>query len=334
MNAPLVEPRETGEIVRDKPALLSCIIPAYNEADNLPHLVPELTAALSELAHQVELVVVDDGSRDDTLLQVARLSQDYPIKWLALSRNFGKENAITAGLDHVSGDVVIIMDADCQHPVQVLSEFVRRWRQGYDMAYGVRQDREDQALWKRTASRFFYALISRGADVPIIPNAGDFRLMDRKVVDAIRSLPERNRFMKGIYSWVGFNSIGVPFSPAERAVGESRFSPVRLFELAMSGLTSFSDIPLRIWSAIGGLVSLLAIFYGLYIIIRTLLFGVDLPGWATLAAGVTFLGGIQLLSIGILGEYISRVFSEVKQRPTYIVSKKQGFDDDRDDAPS
>lgn len=298
---------------------LVCILPAYNEAANLKKLVPLIYQALDTLDVSLTILVVDDGSTDETASVAQALAQAFPVDLLSLSRNFGKENAITAGLDYVDSDAVIIMDADCQHPSSLLCEFVHQWQNGADMVVGVRTDRADQPGWRSLASRLFYRLLSRGANTSIRPDAGDFRLMDRRVVEAIRQLPESNRFMKGIYSWVGFNTVLVPFSPASRATGHSHFSIKKLLFLALDGLTSFSNLPLRFASAAGALVSLSAIGYGLFILLRTLIEGVDLPGWATLTVGVTLLGGIQLLAIGILGEYVGRIFSEVKRRPHYVV---------------
>ncbi len=314
--------------VRSLPATLTCILPAYNEADTLPRLIPELSEMLCKLARQFCILIVDDGSRDDTEEKVTILARDYPLQLLQLSRNFGKENAITAGLDHADGDVVIIMDADGQHPVSVLHDFVNHWRAGADMVYGVREDREDQPGWRRLASDAFYRLIGHHASIDIRANAGDFRLMDRAVVDAIRALPEYNRFMKGIYSWVGFKAVAVPFQVQERRAGHSHFNLARLSRLALDGLFSFSDTPLRLASATGVAISAGSILYGLYIVLRTLVEGVDLPGWATLTVGMTLLGGIQLLCIGILGEYVGRIFSEVKNRPHYIVRRQLDFHQD------
>ena len=311
--------------VRPIPTTLTCILPAYNEADTLPRLIPELAEALSRLAEEICILVVDDGSQDETEVVVAMLARDYPVQLLQLSRNFGKENAITAGLDHADGDVVVIMDADGQHPVSLLRDFVNHWRAGADMVYGVREDREDQPGWRRWASNSFYRLIGHNASIDIHANAGDFRLMDRSVVDAIRELPEYNRFMKGIYSWVGFKAVAIPFQVQERRAGHSHFNLTRLSRLALDGLFSFSDTPLRLASATGVVISMGSIFYGLYIALRTVIEGVDLPGWATLTVGMTLLSGIQLLCIGILGEYVGRIFSEVKHRPHYIVRRRLDF---------
>lgn len=306
--------------------LIGCVVPAHNEAENLQKLLPVLNEQLAKLSPQYEILIVDDGSRDNTSEVAIELSARFPVRLLQLSRNFGKENALTAGIDHVRGDVVLLIDADLQHPVELIPTFYQHWRDGYDMVYGVRTDRDDEKYWKRRLSGWFYNLLRRMSDIPIEPNAGDFRLMDRRVVDTLKALPERNRFMKGLYGWVGFKSISVPFHVEHRQKGKSSFNFWRLMELAVTGITSFTSIPLRIWAGIGAIISIFSIIYGVFIAIRTIFFGVDLPGWATLTVGVTFLGGVQLFSIGVLGEYVARIFTEVKHRPPYVIYRQHDFD--------
>lgn len=272
-----------------------------------------------------EILIIDDGSQDDTYETAVGLSKYFNIKAIQFSRNFGKEAAITAGLEHADGNLIILMDGDCQHTTTTLPQFLARWREGYDMVYGIRKSREAEPAWKRHFSNCFYSLMKSATSVPIIPDAGDFRLMDICVVNAINKLPERSRFMKGLYAWVGFKSIGCSYEVQDRRAGRTSFNFKRLVQLALTGIVSFSDVPLRVWSSIGALLSLMSIFYGLYILLRTLVNGIDVPGWSTITVGITFLGGIQLLSIGVLEEYIGRIFNEVKQRPIYIVSGKSGF---------
>jgi len=300
--------------------LITCILPAYNEADNLKEMVPLLCETLPKLSDRFEVLVVDDGSRDATEATVLALSERYPVSLLSLSRNFGKEAAMSAGLDYAEGDVVIIMDSDMQHPVEMLEVFYQRWLEGYDMIYGVRSDRSDEGMVKRKLTRAFYQMLSKSADVEIQPDAGDFRMMDAKVVRALRSLSERKRMMKGLFAWVGFRSIGVPFKVNPRFSGETSFGIRRLSSLALTGITAFSSAPLRIWMFIGASVSLLAMSYAVIVVLSTLILGTDVPGWPTLVAGIGFLGGIQLLSVGVLGEYVARIFSEVKGRPVYLIS--------------
>ena len=245
------------------------------------------------------------------------------MRYLALSRNFGKEAALSAGIDHARGNAVLLIDADFQHPLEMLPEMHALWQGGYEMIYGVIADRGAESGAKRLGTNLFYTLMNSGNGVKVPPNAGDFRWMDRKVVDALRALPERNRFMKGLYAWVGFKTAALPFVPKDRAAGQSSFNLKRLGALALLGLTSFTTLPLRVWSVIGGAVALLALAYGLWITLDTLLFGADLAGWPTLAAGIMLFSGVQLMSIGILGEYIGRIYDEVKQRPTYLIARDE-----------
>lgn len=315
-------PRSNASTVRPS---ITCVVPAYNEAEGIAAFLAALCSHLKKLTDRYDVVVVDDGSRDNTGLEVIAASGGLPVKLIGLSRNFGKECAISAGLEEARGEVVVILDADFQHPFATLDEFIRHWQQGYDMVYGIRTDRRTDPPVRRHLSRAFYRLLSRGASVDIPADAGDFRLLDRKVVEALRALPERSRFMKGLYNWVGYRSIGIPFEVEERRNGTSSFNFSRLFELAMTGLTSFSTFPLRLWVGVGSLISGCSILYALFILGRTLWRGTDVPGWATLAVAVTFLGGVQLLSIGILGEYVARIFTEVKRRPNYLVAERHGF---------
>lgn len=306
---------------------ISCVIPAYNEAENLRILIPQLTATLSTLSRRIEIIIVDDGSRDSTAETAAALTHDYPVRCVFLSRNFGKEAALTAGIDEASGDVVVLMDSDLQHPVSMIPAFLEKWREGYEMVYGVRANRDDESFLKRHLTNAFYKLLRRASRIPIEPDAGDFRLLDRKVVESLKALPERSRFMKGLYAWVGYKSIGIPFQVAERHSGRTTFNFRRLTRLAMMGLVAFTELPLRISTLIGLVISALAMIYGSYEAIRALFFGTDLKGWATLVVAITFLNGIQLMAMGVLGEYIARIFNEVKGRPNYIVARRLGFDE-------
>jgi glycosyltransferase involved in cell wall biosynthesis len=313
-------------ITRPAEPLISCVIPAYNEAENLRLMIPALTQTLLTLSPRVEILVVDDGSTDNTAATAFAFASDYPVKCLLLSRNFGKENALTAGIDEARGDVVILMDADGQHPLAMLPQFFAQWQQGYEMIYGVRANRDDEGFWKRQFTHWFYKVLRRASRVPIEPDAGDFRMLDRKVIESLRTLPERSRFMKGLYAWVGFRSVGIPFEVAERRVGTSTFNFRRLTRLAVLGLVSFTDLPLRMSTLIGLAISIISMLYGSYELISTLLAGNDVPGWATLIVAVTFLNGVQLMAIGVLGEYIARIFNEVKGRPNYVVARRIGYD--------
>lgn len=300
---------------------ITVMVPAYNEAAAIVSTLENIAQHLQKLSPNWDIVVVDDGSRDNTSQVVADMSGKTRTTLVRFSRNFGKEYAITAGLDHAKGEIVICMDADGQHSSELLAEMLAKWREGYDMVYAVRQDRGQESSFKRWGSKVFYGMISMGDRVSIPKDAGDFRLMDRKVVDALRSLPERNRFMKGIYAWVGYKSIGIPYTPLPRSHGESTFSKLKLIGLAWTGITSFSEVPLRMASAVGGLLALMAFFYGLSVVIDKLFFHESVPGWPTVVASIMFFSGVQLLFIGILGEYLARVYDEVKGRPPYIVAE-------------
>ncbi len=305
-------------------ATISCVVPAYNEAANLGVLLPRLQAVLAQTAANWEIVVVDDGSRDNTAQLMSAWVANPGFRYVQLSRNFGKEPAITAGIEAAIGDAVVILDADLQHPPELLMKMIERWAAGVDMVYAVRANRDDESFAKRLGTRIFYSMLigSRGVRVP--PHAGDFRLMDRSVVDALLRLPERNRFMKGLYAWVGFDAEPVEYVPDARQHGESRFSLFKLLRLALTGLTSFTTWPLRAVSLFGFLVSICSFTYGLYIVIEYLLFANPVNGWPTIVTILLFFSGINLISLGIVGEYIAGIFDEVKGRPLYLVRKTQG----------
>jgi len=307
---------------------ISCILPAFNEGATLPSLLTALSDELHQHFGRWEIIVVNDGSSDDTEIQIAPWLRGRNVRYVSLSRNFGKEAALTAGLDRARGDLVLLMDADLQHPPALVPDMLRAWREGADMVYTVRATRDDESWLKKLGTRIFYRVVNVGSAVPIPANAGDFRLLDRAVVDALKSLPERNRFMKGLYAWVGFRSVGVPYEPNERHAGESSFSMRGLSRLAITGVTAFTNAPLRLWSAVGATIAVGAILGGLWFIIEHYTFGADVPGWATLAVSMMFFSGVQLLSIGILGEYVGRIFDEVKQRPVYLVRHDSGPSDE------
>lgn len=303
---------------------LSCVLPCHNEARNLDLLLPRLLEVLSRVADDWEVILVDDGSTDDTATALDRWSAVDGVRAIELSRNFGKEAALTAGLQAAGGDVVVMMDADGQHQPELVPELLARWRDGADSVYAVRRDRHDEGPFKRFGTRGFYALVNAADRFEVPPDAGDFRLMDRRVVDALLALPERNRFMKGLYAWVGFTSAAVPYTPAARAHGRTRFSPVRLVRLALDGLTGFTTLPLRAVSLVGFALAAAALVYGAYLTLRYLINGADVSGWTTIVVGLMLFSGIQLVSLGIVGEYIGRVFEEVKGRPLFIVRRERG----------
>ncbi len=305
---------------------LSCVLPAYNEAKSLAMLLPQLSACLAQCSDDWQVIVVDDGSTDNTALLLAKWAQQPRFTVLRLSRNFGKEAALTAGLEAARGDVVVMMDADLQHPPTLIAEFIAHWRQGADVVYALREDRRDESTFKRWGTRAFYALVNAADRFTVPAGAGDFRLMDISVVDALRALPERNRFMKGLYAWVGFDAVAVPYVPAARMHGRSHFSAWHLIRLSLDGLTAFTTWPLRAVSACGFLLAALAFIYGGYETARYFIYGSDVGGWTTIVVSLMLFAGIQLISLGIVGEYVGRIFEEVKSRPLYIVKQRLGRD--------
>lgn len=303
---------------RPKDPLVSCIIPMYNEQDNIVKMLDCLTALFEQNNYRYNFVVVDDGSKDHSVCRVMQALENYPATLVQLSRNFGKEIALTAALDFVDGDVVVMLDADFQHPPEMIPIFIEHWRQGYDMVYGARKNRDQDTWLKKQFTKAFYALVNWGAPIKMPQNTQDFRVLDRSVVDALSQMSERNRFMKGIYNWVGFNQLMIETEVHERQAGESKFNFKSLWGLGLTGLTAFSNAPLRLSMYVGFAVALSSVSYAGFTVLKELL-GFDSPdGWPTLAVAITFLGGVQLIAIGILGEYIGRIYDEVKQRPIYL----------------
>ncbi len=307
-------------------AELSVVAPIFNEADNLRPLLDRLIPVLESCARSFEVIFVDDGSTDHTLEILRKVHDSDPrIRAIALSRNFGKEIAIAAGLDHASGAAVVIMDADLQHPPEMILNFVEKWREGYKNVYGQRVDRAADAPLRRLLTQRFYRLFDALGETRLPRGAGDFRLLDAKAVAALRTMREHARFSKGLYAWIGFKSTGVPFEVAPRLRGQSKFSYRKLTHFALDGLMSFTTMPLKIWAYVGLATSILALGLAAIYVIRTLIFGVDVPGYASLIVSISFFGGIQLLSLGILGEYIGRIFAEVKRRPLYLIEERVGL---------
>ena len=309
----------------DSTPSISCVIPAYNEARNLGTVVPQILATLRALGAQIELIVVDDGSRDDTTQVMQTLCAAHAeVVYLKLSRNFGKEPALTAGIDATRGEVVFLMDADGQHPIALLPDMLKKWKEGSDVVYAVRKTRDDQSNLQASLTGLFYTFVNYGNRVKIPPNAGDFRLMDRKVVDALKRLPERNRFMKGLYAWVGFNSTAIDYQPLPRADGKSNFGLRGSLSLALTGILAFSIAPLRALTLLGLILAALALGYGSWVVGEYFISGIAVPGYATIVVGMMFFSGIQLLAVGILAEYVGRIYEEVKQRPAYLISQRTG----------
>lgn len=302
----------------------SCVVPCHNEADSLARLLPALQQVISSCTAAWEVILVDDGSTDGTSRLLADWAAKPGYRALQLSRNFGKEAALTAGLHASRGDVVVMLDADLQHPPDLIPAMLRHWHQGADVVYAVRANRDDESALKRIGSKWFYRLVNAADRVAVPPDAGDFRLMSRAVVDALLALPERNRFMKGLYAWVGFDAVALPYVPAARAHGASHFNAWRLLKLSLDGLTSFTTWPLRAVSVIGFVLAALGFFYGGYLTAAYLLYGNETSGWTTIVVCLLFFFGLQLVSIGVLGEYIGRIFEEVKARPIYVVKRELG----------
>jgi len=309
---------------------LSVIVSMYNEEDSLKSFFAAITKTMERLSkYSYEIICIDDGSTDKTyslLCQYAK--KDKHVKIIKFSRNFGKEYGMMAGLKYCQGRAAIPMDVDLQDPPELIEQFVKKWEAGYDMVYGIRSDRQSDTLLKRMTAKLFYKIYNLMTRSPIPYNAGDYRLIDRKVINAILSLKERNIFMKGVFGWTGFKTTGIKYTRQKRYAGNSKWNYWKLWNFALDGITASTTLPLRIWSYLGTLLATTGMFYALYIIIRTIVRGVDLPGYASLLVFILVLGGIQMIILGILGEYIGRIFIEVKNRPLYIVEEKVNIDND------
>ena len=306
---------------------LSLVIPMHNEEPVLADLFERLDATVGKLGLDLEIVCVDDGSRDSTLeLLRERARTDKRIRALSLSRNFGKEAALTAGLEAATGQMVVPLDADLQDPPELIGEFVTLWEQGYDVVYGVRADRSSDTPVKRATANLVYRLFNSVSDYPIPASTGDFRLMDRCVIEALNRLPERNRFMKGLFAWVGFKQVGVPYTRPARMAGETAWGYRKLFHFAVDGVTAFTTLPLRVWTLVGIGAAVLALGAGVALIVRVLIVGRDVPGYASLMVALLFAFALQMIALGVMGEYIGRMYQEVKGRPTYLVKDRIGFD--------
>lgn len=305
---------------------ISLIVPFYNEGEGVGHFYQAICPILDGLpAHDFEVICIDDGSRDDTLSRlIAVAERDVRFLVLELSRNFGKEAALTAGIDAATGDAIIPLDADLQDPPELIPQMISAWLEGAEVVLARRVDRSSDSFLKRKTAEMFYRFHNRLSSIKIPENVGDFRLMDRIVVDALKQLPEHQRFMKGLFAWVGFRTVTLDYVRQPRTVGDSKFSGWKLWNFALEGITSFSTTPLKLWSYIGVFCALMTILYALYIVFRTLILGVDVPGYASLLVAVLFFGSLQLISIGVLGEYIGRIYVETKQRPLYLVRKRYG----------
>jgi polyisoprenyl-phosphate glycosyltransferase len=310
---------------------LSLIAPVKDEEEAIGPFVERVVPLLDRLfpdpaAPGWELLFIDDGSSDATLAAIHQAHRRDPrIRALSLSRNFGKEAALSAGLDHVSGQAVVPIDVDLQDPPEAIADMLAKWREGYEVVYGVRRNRHSDSLPKRLTADLYYRAHNYLSDDKIPEHAGDFRLLDRSVVDVIRAMPERNRFMKGLFAWGGFRQAAVEYDRAPRQAGKTKFHYWRLWTLALDGITSASTMPLRIWSYVGVAIAIFSLLYALAVIVRTLVFGIQVPGYPSLMVAILFFGGLQLISLGVLGEYVGRILTETKRRPIYVVRTKIGF---------
>jgi len=314
----------TGDAAPFGDVYLSCVVPCLNEYENLRLLLPSLKAQVEALCTQWEIIVVDDGSTDATPELMTEWTAVDGMRYVQLSRNFGKEAALSAGFEAADGDVVVCLDADLQHPPTLIRTMLQRWRAGAEMVYAVREHRDDEPWFKRVGARGFYRLLSGAQGVQVPAHAGDFRLMDRRVVDALIALPERTRFMKGLYAWVGFRTEALPYMPAARGHGASRYSARRLLRLALDGLTAFTTWPLRMVSLLGCAFSLMSFAYGGYLVLAYLISGNRVSGWTTIMTALLFFAGINLISLGVVGEYVARIFHEVKGRPLFVTRQRRG----------
>lgn len=306
--------------------LVSLVVPCFNEAEVLPIFLARMRPILRDLSWlRHEIVFVNDGSTDGTLpFLIAETVLDPAIRVVDLSRNFGKEAALSAGLAEARGDAVIPFDADLQDPPDLIPRLVERWREGFEVVIARRVDRSCDGFLKRETANAFYRLHGRMTDIDLPENAGDFRLMDRRVVDALNAMPESCRFMKGLFAWAGFRTASVDYVRQPRAAGRSKFSGWKLWNFALEGITSFSTLPLRIWTYAGFFVAAGALVYALAVAVRTLVFGVDVPGYASLAVLILLFGGLQMIGMGMIGEYVGRIYMESKRRPLYFVRARFG----------
>ena len=316
------------ELFMPHPVDISIIVPMYNEEAVLDIFFTRIKAIMKKIPScRYEIICINDGSRDNTypfLLKYAK--KDKEIKIINFSRNFHKEQALFAGIENCTGRAAILIDADLQDPPELIPEFIKKWRSGYQVVYGERQDRQSDGLFKRVTANAFYRIYNKIAEYPIPHNVGDFRLIDRKVIEAVKTIKEKKLFMKGLLNWVGFKSVGIPYTRPERAAGTTKWNYWKLWNFALDGITSSTTLPLRIWTYIGSLMAFISLSYGLYITLRTLIYGIDVPGYASLLVCILFLGGIQFLVLGIFGEYLARILIEVKNRPLYIIDEKINFD--------
>jgi len=302
--------------------MISVVIPAYNEAGNIKTIVSQVSGQLNKIGHY-EIIIVDDGSTDSTLREIKEtVKTDKSVKFISFSRNFGHQKALKAGLDHANGDCVISMDADLQHPPELIGKLIEKWKEGYDIVYTIRKDLQDTGTFKKTASRLFYRVLNKISDVDIPLGAADFRLLDRKVMNELKNFRENYLFIRGIISWLGFNQVGIEYFAQNRHAGKTKYTFKKMLSFALEGITSFSILPLRISTMFGLFISFCAFLYTVYALIAKFYLDTAIQGWTSILISVLFLGGVQLIFLGLIGEYLGKMFIEAKQRPTYIIKDK------------
>jgi dolichol-phosphate mannosyltransferase len=306
--------------------LISIVIPVYNEENNLPILYSRLKATLNSSQYSYEIIFVDDGSIDNSWEYIEKLCvADSLVKGIRFSRNFGHQFALSAGIDYAKGNAVVTMDADLQHPPEMIPRLTEKWKEGFDIVYTIRGENKDASLFKRLSSNFFYTVINKFARISIPMGAADFRLLGRDVVDSFKSFHERTRFLRGLVGWMGYRNIGISYTADERFAGKTKYSFIKMVAFAVTGITSFSSFPLYISAFLGFIIAAISFFYGIYAVYVKIFTDKVVPGWTSVLLSVLFLGGVQLIAIGVLGEYLSRVYEEVKQRPLYLIAQKKGF---------
>ena len=310
---------------------ISIIVPLYNESKNLDLLSDKLVSVLNRLNVSYEIIYINDGSTDNSYEKLVEIHQkNRSFKIINFSRNFGKEIALTAGIDYANGSAVIPIDADLQDPPELIGQLIDKWREGYDVVYATRRSRKGETWLKKTTAKAFYYTVAKLIRINIPANTGDFRLLDRRVVNALKRMPEKSRFMKGLFSWVGYKQTSILFDRDPRHLGKTSWNYWKLWNFALNGIISFSSLPLKIWSYVGFVISFISLIYASFLVIRTLRYGIDVPGYASLMVAILFMGGIQLITLGIFGEYLSRLYEEAKGRPLYLVREEMGFNNDSD----
>jgi glycosyltransferase involved in cell wall biosynthesis len=321
-----MENRQKMTDTRNTDVYISVVVPAYNEEQVVEHLYERTAPILSTIDERFEIIFVSDGSKDLTAEKIRRLHlRDPRVKLVELSRNFGKEIALSAGLDFISGDAVVVMDADLQDPPELIPKMVEKWKEGYDVVFTTRIDREGESFVRKTTAKGFYRVIKSLSRVEIPENSGDFRLMSRRVVNALKLLKERHRFMKGLFGWVGFKQIGIPFRGEPRYAGHTKWNYWRLWNFAIEGITSFSYVPLQLSIYVGFLIACLSFLYAGFLTVNTIIYGIDVPGYASIMVAILFFSGIQLMFLGVIGEYLGRLYNETKGRPLYLVQDLVGI---------